>query len=283
MSYPIRYSIDDIKSRFSTVALSNHYQAFFEVNSYILQKASSVGIPGRFVQEDLGLYVSDAVLPGSSFADIEVAGDRQGITERFAQNRIYDDVTFSFYVDRDYNVLKYFECWNNLINPLKTGNPSVPRTGVDNDVMRLTYPSFYKTNIVIHKFNKDNFNQSYNPVFRGVSYRFFNAWPYSVASTPVSYNGSNVLTLNVTFRYDRYIMEDVSIPTIAETPISGDLTPDSTPTSVPSGPNKRRLIPISPSAAGTSGVVFFDANAGSKTSSIVNQRFFDSNGNPIRR
>jgi len=43
--------------------------------------------------------VSDAVLPGSSFNDVEISGDRQGIIERNAAGRIYDDVTFTFYVD----------------------------------------------------------------------------------------------------------------------------------------------------------------------------------------
>ena len=56
-------------------------------------------------------------LPGSSFADVEVSGDRQGITERMPFKRIYDDVTFTFMVDRDYKVMKFLNRVQ-LINPL---------------------------------------------------------------------------------------------------------------------------------------------------------------------
>ena len=93
---PKKYPINDIRSRFQTVALDNKYQVFIEPNLNVYNAAANVGISRRFVDEDLGLFVSDAVLPGSSFADVEVSGDRQGITERMPFKRIYDDVTFTF-------------------------------------------------------------------------------------------------------------------------------------------------------------------------------------------
>jgi len=281
MSTPRRYHIDDIRSKFQTVALSNHYQVFFETNDSILKAASRRGIDNRFVVEDLGLYVSDAVLPGSSFVDIEVAGDRQGITERFPQNRIYDDVTFSFYVDRDYNVLKFFESWSELINPLRDG-----AGGINPDVMRLTYPKFYKCNISIHKFNKDNFTGP-DPSRNAIAYTFINAWPYSIASTPVSYSGSNILQMNVTFRYDRYTVMGVTVPqpiTSVAAPTTGNLDTGASPTPIATGASQgviKKLIPISPGAAGTSGVVFYDANVLSKTQAIIQRSFVDSAGNPI--
>ena len=283
MSTPRRYHIDDIRSNFQTVALSNHYQVFFETNASILQAASRRGIDNRFVVEDLGLYVSDAVLPGSSFADIEVAGDRQGITERFPQNRIYDDVTFSFYVDRDYNVLKFFETWSELINPLRDG-----ANGINPDVMRLTYPKFYKCNISIHKFNKDNFTGP-DPSRNAIAYTFINAWPYSIASTPVSYSGSNILQMNVTFRYDRYTVMGVTVPqpiTSGTSPTDENLDPGASQTPIPTGGSsssqiQKRLIPISPGAAGTSGVVFYDANVLSKTQAIIQRSYVNSAGDAI--
>jgi hypothetical protein len=283
MSTPRRYHIDDIRSKFQTVALSNHYQVFFETNASILQAASRRGIDNRFVVEDLGLYVSDAVLPGSSFADIEVAGDRQGITERFPQNRIYDDVTFSFYVDRDYNVLKFFETWSELINPLRDG-----ANGINPDVMRLTYPKFYKCNISIHKFNKDNFTGP-DPSRNAIAYTFINAWPYSIASTPVSYSGSNILQMNVTFRYDRYTVMGVTVPqpiTSGTSPTDENLDPGASQTPIPTGGSsssqiQKRLIPISPGAAGTSGVVFYDANVLSKTQAIIQRSYVNSAGDAI--
>lgn len=206
MPNPNQYRINDIRSKFQTVATTNHYQAFFEFNATIVKAATSLNLSSRFLTEDLGLYVSDAVLPGSSFADVEISGDRQGITERFPHTRIYDDVTFTFYVDRDYNVIKLFELWNEIISPVKAAE-----TGSNANVMRLKYPEFYKCRMSIFKFNKDAFQVRSG----SLAYTFINAWPYSIASIPVSYNGSTVLQLNVTFRYDRYVVHNI---TIAETP-----------------------------------------------------------------
>ena len=217
-----RYKIDDIKSRFSTVALDNEYQVFFSLNEFITREAGQLGIGRDFLTEDLGLYVADAVLPGSSFADVEVAGDRQGITERNAFSRIYDDVTFSFYVDKDYNVLRFFESWIQFINPLYGST----RTLAGNQITKFNYPDDYKCEMVITKFNRDLAGKTTEIGFANgtttnrdqISYRFFRAWPYSLASTPVSYQGMSLLRVNVTFRYDRYIVSEV---TKVRSPVNG--------------------------------------------------------------
>ena len=209
-----RYKIDDIKSRFSTVALDNEYQVFFSLNEYVIREARQLGIGRDFLTEDLGLYVSDAVLPGSSFGDVQVDGDRQGITERNAFQRIYDDVTFSFYVDRDYNVLRFFESWIQFINPLYGSTAGLS----NNQIMKFNYPDDYKCEMVITKFNRDLAGKTTEIGFANglttnrdqISYRFFRAWPYSLASTPVSYQGMSLLRVNVTFRYDRYIVSEVT-------------------------------------------------------------------------
>ena len=201
---PKKYAIDDIRSRFQTVAIDNKYQAFFKPNGNIYGAASQIGIDSRFIDEDLGLYVSDAVLPGSSFADIEIAGDRQGITERVPFSRLYDDVTFTFMVDNEYKVMRFFESWVGLVNPLY----GTTTASTSNQVMTLNYPKKYKCDMAIAKFNKDySMNREGGIV---LLYQFNEAWPFSVASTPVNYQGGSVLKLNVTFRYTRYFVYDVT-------------------------------------------------------------------------
>ena len=210
---PIRYRIEDIRSKFQTVALDNTYQVFLNATEKVQNAAVKRGISSRFVTEDLGLYVSDAVLPGSSFADIEVSGDRQGITERNAFARIYDDVTLTFYVDRNYFVMAFFESWAELVNPLFGSTRA-------SQVMTFNYPDDYKCDLTIYKFNKDRFNSGpfldnellYDQRSRKVllGYTLYRAWPYSIASTPISYQGSNILQLSVTFRYDRYIVQNIT-------------------------------------------------------------------------
>ena len=214
---PKKYAIDDIRSRFQTVAIDNRYQVFMKPNMTIYNAAAEAGVTRRFVDEDLGLYASDAVLPGSSFADIEVVGDRQGITERMPFGRIYDDVTFTFMVDKDYLVMRFFEAWMQQINPLHSDSGSFvdffgnlnTSVSAQNAVTSLNYPKDYKIDLSIVKFNKDMFmngGDSGSALF----YNFLQAWPLSVASTPVNYDSGSVLKLNVTFRYTRYVMEDIT-------------------------------------------------------------------------
>ena len=199
---PTKYPINTIRSRFQTVALDNKYQIFIEPNLDVYNAASDVGVERRFVDEDLGLYISDAVLPGSSFADVEVSGDRQGITERMPFKRIYDDVTFTFMVDRDYKVMRFFESWTQLINPLHGQVDGK----ANNQVMTLSYPKDYKCTMSIAKFNKDYFETGIGFLY----YCFIRAWPLSVSSTPINYDSGSTLKLNVTFRYERYVMENVT-------------------------------------------------------------------------
>ena len=42
------------------------------------------GINDRFIADNVGLLCSDAVLPGSSMAAVNTAGDSQGLVEKFA-------------------------------------------------------------------------------------------------------------------------------------------------------------------------------------------------------
>ena len=211
-----RYKIEDIRPRFQTVATDNEYQVFFSIDGLVGDEARKVGLDRRFLTEDLGLYCTDAVLPGSSFADYETVGDRQGITERNPYSRIYDDLNLVFYIDKDYNVLRFFESWIEFINPLYGSTSTLSR----NQVMKMNYPDDYKCEIVISKFNKNlrsgsfelgGFNNGIPSDMREqISYRLFRAWPLSIGAVPVSYQGINLLRCSAVFRYDRYIMSGVT-------------------------------------------------------------------------
>ena len=201
---PTKYAIDDIKSRFQTVAIDNRYQVFLRPNGVVYTAARRAGVDRRFIDEDLGLYCSDAILPGSNLVPIEVVGDRQGITEKLPFSRIYDDVTFTFMVDREYKTLKFFESWLQTVNPLHGGSSN---TSSSNAVTTFNYPKDYKINLSIVKFNKDFFETKRGSVSR---YTFFEAFPLSIAGSPVNYESGSVLKLNVTIAYTRFIMDDVT-------------------------------------------------------------------------
>jgi len=185
--------ISEYLPRMQNVAQSSHYLVKFalpisDLRSYLRRK----GINDRFVAEDAGLLVSDAVLPGSAMAAVNVAGDFQGVIERFAHTRNFTQINLEFYVDNDYTSLKFIEHWMEYI----TG--AIPDPANDSYHFQLNYPSEYKSNETrIVKFERD-----YN---RFLEYKFIGLFPLSLNSTRVSYQGSTVLKASVAFSYDRYI------------------------------------------------------------------------------
>jgi hypothetical protein len=63
---------------------------------------------------------------------------------------------------------------------------------------RMQYPESYKCNTTkIIKFDRD-----YN---REIEYNFFGLFPLALSSTPVSYNGSDILRISASFNYERYV------------------------------------------------------------------------------
>jgi len=158
-------------------------------------------------------------LPGVSLTMGEETGSRQGIVERFPIRRDFPEITMEFYVDAEYGVIRLFEEWINFINPLyntrgrlKSGNP---RGGVgqfgDEQFFRFRYPSTYKRDLAVTKFERDFFINDSN--MRNVertpsmlTYKFINAFPTQLTALPVSYDGSTLTKTTVSFNYDRYVI-----------------------------------------------------------------------------
>lgn len=183
-----------------------------------------------------------ATLPGSSFSTIEEAGSRQGITEKFAAMRTFPDLTLEFYVDSEYGIIRLFEEWLNYINPLydSTGGNILPadRAGStsrrsalnENNYYRVKYPSSYKREISVTKFERNIFanpnlqDDAFSETPDMLTYRFINIFPTQLTALPVSYEGSTVTKTSVSFSYDRYVVQrhignrvsPVPAPSIAE-------------------------------------------------------------------
>ena len=202
--YPRVKKTERIRSLFQKVATTNHYEVFFngfgsmqQLRGYITSMSPRVS--NFFISRDLGLLCNSAELPATTMATAQVEGQRMGITEKMAHSRIFTDSSFTFYVDSDYRVLEFFEYWHEFIasgSHYGAKNDGVDRTHIAY-YHRMQYPEEYKVDsIKIQKFNKDH--------FRSVEYTFLNAWPVSVSSMPVSYDGNSILECQVTFNYDRY-------------------------------------------------------------------------------
>jgi len=204
----------DPQRLFGNLAQTNHYQVDFSslttfggqgLLGYIEDK---FGVNLDFISRSSGLLCSEASLPGTSLATAEVKDNFMGISQEFAHTRLYTDFDFTFYVDNDYNNLRFFEGWIDFISSGSEINETMPNTGRNGDgaqpsqsnyYRRMRYPDSYKCQTIsITKFEK-NFGPR-------MTYSFMNAFPKLISAVPVSYGGADVLKVSVSFNYDRYVI-----------------------------------------------------------------------------
>jgi hypothetical protein len=204
----------DPQRLFGNLAQTNHYQVDFSslttfggqgLLGYIKDK---FGVNLDFISRNSGLLCSEASLPGTSLATAEVKDNFMGVSQEFAHTRLYTDFDFTFYVDSDYNNLRFFEGWIDFISSGSEINETIPRTGRNGDgaspsqsnyYRRMRYPDSYKCQTIsITKFEK-NFGPR-------MTYSFMNAFPKLISAVPVSYGGADVLKVSVSFNYDRYVI-----------------------------------------------------------------------------
>ena len=203
---PHKKVLADLKASILNPALTSHFQCWFYPPSPVRSL-----LPTAEVQEDRlwSLSCSEAALPGTSLATTEITNDHTGVTERHAYRRQYDTTSsFTFYVDHDYKIINFFEKWIGYIvnegydhmqdqednegNMIPVSDPTA-----DNYFYRVNFPKLYQTSIYIKKFEKD--------YSRFLEYQFLKAYPISINSMPVSYDGSQVLKCTVSFNFSRYL------------------------------------------------------------------------------
>ena len=146
---------------FGNLAQTNHYQVDFSSLStfggqgllgYIEDK---FGVNLDFISRDSGLLCSEASLPGTSLATAEVKDNFMGISQEFAHTRLYTDFDFTFYVDNDYNNLRFFEGWIDFISSGSEISDGA-RPSQSNYYRRMRYPDSYKCQTIsITKFEKN--------------------------------------------------------------------------------------------------------------------------------
>jgi len=173
----------------------------------------------------LGLLCSDASLPTSSYATAEVKDNYIGVAQEYAHTRINTDIDFTFYIDRQYKVLQFFESWMDYISGGAGGD--VPQIQANNTptmgyYRRYNYPNYYKTDgIYIKKFERDfASSQATN-----ISYQLVQAFPKSVTAISVAYGEAEVMKVTVTMNYDRYVMRREYAPIVVENTSSTTIDP----------------------------------------------------------
>ena len=205
---PTKLTVSKIKSRLLNTAQSSLYRLTIPVPQAVRDRVSLNSLD----YDNVNLLCCEAALPGSSLTTHEVNNDYHGMTEKMAYRRLYDEtVGLTFYVDRNYKVIEMIEGWMDYI------------TGIDDKQTyknpyasyRMAYPSSYKANMSLTKFEKDQFTRDFSDTRGGskttsrstLDYTFINAFPLSLTAIPVSYEASDVLKCSVSFNFIRYIME----------------------------------------------------------------------------
>ena len=192
---PVRSrKISDIKPLFTNLAVTSQYEVQFgglspELQSYL----NSRGVDYRFIGESAGLLCNSASLPGSSFATSDINGNFTGLMEKFIHTRIFTPIELNFYVDKEYKIVKFIEHWMEFMSSASGVNPNTNQY-----FYKMKYPNQYKCDFTkVTKFNIDYDNQ--------LEYNFVGLFPISMGSISLSYEQSSVMTMTVTFNYERYI------------------------------------------------------------------------------
>jgi len=223
-------TVADIKSSILRPSLTS----FFEVQ-FALPSAGQGGDSAfkKFLKEDgvtwptsqgtLNLLCSEASLPGSSVALLEINNDRTGVTERHAHRRVFDDrIDLTFYVDvEQYLPIMFFESWIRFI----TGSSSVGDLKSKEYHYRMNYPDEYTADqgLKVVKFERDykrgnsggstGYPSGWNATNQTLEYEFFRTFPIAINSMPVSYEASNLLKCTVSMSYIRYEVKRKNSPT----------------------------------------------------------------------
>ena len=196
----------DVRELIGQPALTNNYLVTIPVLSSEVGNNQNLGkhienygrlTDGDFLKRKLGLLCSDASLPTSSYATAEVKDNFVGVTQEFAHTRLYADTDFTFYVDKNYDSIKFFEAWMDYIS----GAGEIPQVNKPGYFRRMAYPEYYKVSeMSITKFERN---------IRGeqLKYTFINAFPKSMTAIPVAYGAADLLKVTVSFNYDRYIID----------------------------------------------------------------------------
>ena len=194
------YNLSVAKNLIGPLAQTNLFQVTFSalrpsVESY-LRDYLKVDDIRNFLSRRAGILCDSASLPTTAYATAEVRDNFMGVPQQFAHTRIYTDLDFSFYVDEDYNLLKIFEGWMEYIS--SGANDST--LSIDRAYFRrMRYPDSYKCDTMyINKFEK-NFKKT-------MRYRFVNVFPKAMSAVPVAYGPADILKVNVSFNFDRYIV-----------------------------------------------------------------------------
>jgi len=232
---PSPKSVSDIKSALLHPATTSHFEMQISLPKKLNSKYfSDNGINISNVNlSKLNLLCSEASLPGSNLATLDLNNDYTGVTERYAYRRVYDDrIDLTFYVDAEnYLPIRVFEIWMKYIAQESITAPEdqnrnklKPSSKDKTYYYGFAYPDDYiAEGLKVTKFEKSTYGNIKGKKASSLTYEFIRSFPISVSSMPVSYDSSSLLKCTVSMSYIRYVV-NVGDPGLEENPTSPNTT-----------------------------------------------------------
>lgn len=212
---PKKRSVALLKETILNSAQTSHFEVYIEPNSnirnWILAKAAAGKGSARtagldYYGTNLNLACHRAALPGVSFATHELTNKYHNNTVKNVYRKVYDQTaSFTFYVDKKYDLLFFFENWMSFAMNEEEAANNNPKSS-----FRAKFPVTYKSSVIsITKFEKDYLDDV-------ITYKFLDAYPSSIDSMEVSYQGSQTLSCTVGFTFNRYVVGSTNMNTNSE-------------------------------------------------------------------
>ena len=222
-------NMNDVSNIVTKLAISSQFKVSLNLNQGsgsgdLLEHLKNCGIFDNVrASQNYDLLCSQASLPSSTNFILEERGSRQGVIEKFATYRVYDNFSLTFYIDNQYNIIRLFEEWMNFISPIhdSTGKYDGDRESQygkyrdRSSYYRLRYPDSYKRDISITKFER---NLIQKPNKRGrkfnnlplLNYRFHDCFPVDIQTVPLTYDNSIYTQLTIGWSYSRHTIEKLT-------------------------------------------------------------------------
>tara|TARA_Y100001938_G_scaffold135415_1_gene197038 strand:+ start:552 stop:1415 length:864 start_codon:yes stop_codon:yes gene_type:complete len=204
--------VADIKAKLLNPALTSHFEVQIPLpNGAVRAELESIRPDGGEQQDALNIRCTNASLPGSNLATLELNNTYHGVTQRHAYRRVYDDrIDLEFLVDADdYLPIRFFEKWIDSIMLQTQGGEGNESPVSQSYSYRASYSDDYvcSSGLKIVKFERTGKNGDYTG--SALEYTFVNAYPFTISSMPISYDSSSLLKCTVSFSYLRYVINDV--------------------------------------------------------------------------
>jgi hypothetical protein len=153
--------------------------------------------------EMLTLLCEEASLPGMMANSGQTTGVFMGEGQvNYAHTKSYTDITLGWTCDANMLPVKFVNAWLGFI--FGDQDPTTKTNNGNLRINRVQYPDDYQCEIVITKAER-NGSSALGRV-SGI-YTLYDAWPYSIQATPLSYGATSLLKVSASFYFRRWDFE----------------------------------------------------------------------------